>query len=68
MCNDQAFMQFTNPDFIKYAEACGAHGIRVNKIGEFAPALKEAILLNKPVVIDVIMESEVYPPFALGKV
>ncbi len=68
MTGDQAFMQFNNPDFVKYAEACGATGIRVEKEVDFAPALQKAIALNKPVIIDVIVESEVYPPFALGKV
>lgn len=68
MTNDQAFMQFSNPDFVKYAEACGAHGFRVEKLEEFEPALKQAIAMNKPVLIDVVIDSEVYPPFALGKV
>ncbi|MBI9066887.1 MAG: thiamine pyrophosphate-binding protein [Salinivirgaceae bacterium] len=68
MTNDQAYMQFNNPDFVKYAEACGAHGFRVEKLEDFAPVLKKAIALNKPVLIDVVVESEVYPPFALGKV
>ena len=68
MCNDQAFMQFDNPDFVKYAEACGATGYRVEKIEDFALILQKAIALNKPVIIDVVVDSEVYPPFALGKV
>ncbi|MBN1766879.1 MAG: thiamine pyrophosphate-binding protein [Prolixibacteraceae bacterium] len=68
MMNDQAFMQFDNPDFVKYAEACGATGYRVERIDDFAPALQKAIALNKPVLIDVLVDSEVYPPFALGKV
>ena len=68
MTNDQAFMQFNNPDFVKYAEACGAQGFRVEKLEDFEPILQKAIALNKPVLIDVVIESEVYPPFALGKV
>ncbi len=59
------FMQFNNPDFVKYAEACGAHGFRVEKLEEFEPTFKKAIELNKPVLIDVVVESEVYPPFIL---
>ncbi|MBT3383675.1 MAG: hypothetical protein HN778_07070 [Prolixibacteraceae bacterium] len=54
--------------FIKYAEACGAKGYRVEKIEDFAPVLQLAIKSKKPVLIDVVVESEVYPPFALGKV
>lgn len=68
MTNDQAFMQFDNPDFVKYAEACGATGYKVERIEDFAPVLNKAIALNKPVLIDVVVDGEVYPPFALGKV
>ena len=68
MYNDEAFMSFDNPDFVKYAESCGAKGFRVNKIEEFVPALKEAIALGKPCIIDVLVDNEQYPPFNLGKV
>ncbi|MGM9689158.1 MAG: thiamine pyrophosphate-binding protein [Alloprevotella sp.] len=68
MYNDEAYMQFDNPDFVKYAEACGAKGYRVEKLEEFVPALREAISLQKPCVIDVLVDSQVYPPFNLGKV
>jgi acetolactate synthase-1/2/3 large subunit len=66
--NDQAYMQFMNPDYMKFAEACGAKGYRITKLQDFEPAIKEAIALNKPCIIDVVVDSEVYPPFALGKV
>lgn len=68
MYNDEAYMQFDNPDFVKYAEACGAKGYRVEKLDEFVPVLQEAIALNKPCVIDVLVDNDVYPPFSLGKV
>ncbi|WP_242385420.1 thiamine pyrophosphate-binding protein [Phocaeicola sartorii] len=68
MYNDEAYMQFDNPDFIMYAEACGAKGYRVTELDQFLPALKEAVALGKPCLIDVLVDSEVYPPFNLGKV
>lgn len=68
MYGDEAFMQFDNPDFVKYAEACGAKGYKVEHIDEFLPALQQAIALNRPCLIDVSVDSEVYPPFNLGKV
>ena len=68
MYNDEAYMQFDNPDFVKYAEACGAKGYRVEKLDDFLPALQDAIASNKPCLIDVLMDSEAYPPFSLGKV
>jgi len=68
MYGDHAFMRFSNPDYVAYARACGAQGYRVEKVGDFEPAFVEAIRSNKPALIDVVVESEVYPPFALGKV
>lgn len=65
---EEAFMQFQNPDFVMYAKACGAQGFRVEKLEDFEPAFKKALASNKPTLIDVAVESDVYPPFALGKV
>ncbi len=68
MYNRHAYMTFNNPDYIQYAKACGAKGYRVEKIEDFEPVLKKAIEDGKPTLIDVHIESEVYPPFSLGKV
>ena len=35
-------MTFSNPDFVKYAEAYGAHGSRVSAVGELRPMLQKA--------------------------
>ena len=35
-------MTFSNPDFVKYAEAYGAHGSRVSAVGELRPMLQQA--------------------------
>jgi acetolactate synthase-1/2/3 large subunit len=66
--NDQAFMQFTNPDFVKYADACKAFGARVEKLEDFDAVFQKALTCGKAAIIDVVVESEVYPPFGLGKV
>jgi acetolactate synthase-1/2/3 large subunit len=65
---EEAFMQFKNPDYTKYAEACGAAGYRVEKIEDFEGAFNKAIQANKPALIDVVVESDVFPPFSLGRV
>jgi acetolactate synthase-1/2/3 large subunit len=65
---EHAFMQFKNPDYVKYAEACGAKGYRIERLEDFEPAFKKALASNKPTLIDVAIESEVYPPFSLAKV
>ena len=55
-------------DFVKLAEAMGAVGIRVTKREEIGPALEKAISLNKPVVIDCVIESDdkVFPMVPAG--
>ena len=35
-------MTFSNPDFVKYAEAYGAYGSRVSAVGELRPMLQKA--------------------------
>ena len=65
---EHAYMQFKNPNYVKYAEACGAKGFKVETLEEFEDAFKKALSLNEPVLIDVVVESDVYPPFSLGKV
>jgi acetolactate synthase-1/2/3 large subunit len=35
-------MTFENPDFVRYAESYGAHGSRVERIGELKPTLERA--------------------------
>lgn len=44
--------QFTNPDFVKYAESFGAKGYRIEKTEELAPTLKKAFADNTVVIID----------------
>lgn len=65
---DHAFMQFRNPDYVKYAESCGATGFRVERIEDFEEVFRQALAMKKPVLIDVVIDSEVYPPFRLSKV
>ncbi len=57
-----------NVDFVKLAEALGATGIRVTKKEEVADAIKKAIELNAPVVIDCQIDSDekVFPMVAPG--
>jgi len=63
-----AFLDFDNPDYVKYADACGTRAYQVHTVEEFEKAFNEALSLNEPIIIDAIVESEVYPPFNLGKV
>ena len=43
----------TVPDFVKLAEAYGAAGVRIDKVGDVDAGVQEALSINRPVVIDV---------------
>jgi acetolactate synthase-1/2/3 large subunit len=51
------------PDFVKMAEAHGAAGLRVTEKREVAPALRKALAMKRPVVIECITKPDdnVYP-------
>lgn len=55
-------------DYVKLAEAMGATGYRATSRSEFDEALKKAMEINTPVVIDVIIGSDdkVWPMVAPG--
>lgn len=56
------------PDFVKLAESYGAVGIRVCSKKEVKPAIQKAIKIEKPVLIEFIVESEenVFPMVPAG--
>ncbi|MEI8015112.1 MAG: biosynthetic-type acetolactate synthase large subunit [Nitrospira sp.] len=58
----------TTPDFVKLAEAYGAVGLRASKPSEIDDVLKEAIAVNKPVIVDVptYPYENVYPMIPAG--
>ncbi|MGZ4934863.1 MAG: biosynthetic-type acetolactate synthase large subunit [Halobacteriota archaeon] len=60
--------KLTEIDFVKLADAFGAHGIRVDRSSEVAPAIKEALATPKPVIIDFRVEPEesVFPMVPAG--
>ena len=55
-------------DFVKVSEGMGAKGYRVQKIEEFEAALKDAMALNIPCVIDCLIDREdkVFPMVSPG--
>ncbi len=62
-----AFMDIQNPDYVKYAEACGAKGYRVTNGAEFEAAFDEALNSNKPCIIDAVVDGDIYPPMSISK-
>ena len=57
---------FSQVNFARIAEDMGALGIRVEKPGDFAPALQQALAANRPVVIDVVTDIEALAPLPVG--
>ena len=47
-----AFVDFNNPDLVKYAESFGAVGCRIESADELVPALRTALNSNKLTIID----------------
>ncbi len=41
------------PDFVKLAEAYGAAGIRIQKVGDVDAGIQEAVAIDRPVFVDV---------------
>lgn len=60
---------FTNPDFVKYAESFGAKGYRVKSAEELVPTLKQAIADDTVVIIDCPVDYSVNMEFTarMGK-
>src|SRR5450759_251740 len=57
---------YTQVNFARIAEDMGALGMRVEKPGDFAPALQKALAANRPVVIDVATDIEALAPLPVG--
>jgi acetolactate synthase-1/2/3 large subunit len=57
------------PDFVKLAEAYGAHGVRLTEKGSLVDDLKAALAVEGPVVVDVRVtrEENVYPMIPAGQ-
>lgn len=55
-------------DFIKVSEGLGCEAIRVTKREEVGPALERAVALQKPVVIECVIEEDdkVFPMVPAG--
>jgi acetolactate synthase-1/2/3 large subunit len=49
---ESAFINFGNPDFVKFAESMGLKGYRVQSSLDFIPTLKEALEQPVPAIID----------------
>ncbi len=49
---ESGLVEFTNPDYVGYAKACGAQAFRVETLDQFESAFQEALASGKPTLID----------------
>ncbi|GIM48142.1 pyruvate oxidase [Collibacillus ludicampi] len=61
MGNVEFGTDLTNPNFAKYAEACGGIGYRVERPEELQPAFEDAVSQKKPCIIDVEVDANEAP-------
>ncbi len=52
----EQIMRFGPTDFAAVARSFGVHGIRVEQPGEIGPALRRALAMDEPVVVDVVTD------------
>lgn len=60
-------VEFKKIDFSKLADVFGVKGYRIENPGDLAMILNEAIQINHPVIIDVIIDPEEVPPVGKRK-
>src|SRR5262249_24103807 len=58
---------FTKVNFAKVAQDMGAIGIRVEQPGELAPAVRQALAADRPVILDGVTGIEALAPLAVGR-
>jgi acetolactate synthase-1/2/3 large subunit len=56
---------FSPVDHAQVARACGCRGVRIERPGDYLPAVREALAAKETTVIDVITDPEAYPPITL---
>ena len=60
-CNRSIGVDLVNPDFVKLAQAYGAHGLRVQTPDQLHDALLSAFAQDLPSVIEIPLEIEPFP-------
>ena len=63
----QGYKEFStdlvNPNFSDYAKSCGGEGFRVEKPEELDKTLRQAFNLDKPVIVEIIVDREKLAPW-----
>jgi len=62
--HESGLVEFTNPDYVAYAKACGAQAFRVETLAEFEAAFKTALDSGKPTLIDAVITRFAIPHYS----
>jgi thiamine pyrophosphate-dependent acetolactate synthase large subunit-like protein len=54
-------IEFPNPDFSALARACGGNGFRATKPGELHAEINEALQMDGPAIVDVVVAADEMP-------
>ncbi|HEY0404163.1 MAG TPA: thiamine pyrophosphate-dependent enzyme, partial [Pyrinomonadaceae bacterium] len=54
--NPEYGCELHNPDFAKFAEACGGLGLTVERPEEIRPALEQALASGRPTIVEVLVD------------
>ncbi len=54
-------IEFPNPDFAALARACGGHGFTAREPGDLKAAIREALTVDGPAVVDAVVAADEMP-------
>jgi thiamine pyrophosphate-dependent acetolactate synthase large subunit-like protein len=54
-------IEFPNPDFVAFAQACGGRGFKITKPDELLATIREALASDGPTIIDAVVASDEPP-------
>lgn len=61
---ESGLVEFTNPDYVAYAKACGADGYKVESLAEFEAAFEAALASGRPTLIDAVIDRLALPHYS----
>jgi acetolactate synthase-1/2/3 large subunit len=62
--HESGLVDFSNPDYVAYAKACGAQGFRVESLAQFEAAFQAALASGKPTLIDAAITRLAIPHYS----
>jgi pyruvate dehydrogenase (quinone) len=58
---DEKGIQFPNPDFAAFAQACGGRGFKVDKPDKLRSTITEALACDGPAIVDAVVVADEMP-------